>query len=119
MLERCPESKPKFPALLHNYKLVFLGYSRLWHGGVASIKSFTGERVPGAVYDLTERDLRRLDKYKGLPEHYHRINIKVTSEDDDLLEAVTYIKKGQPEENPPSKEYLTVIRQGYREWGIE
>ncbi len=119
MLERCPESKPKFPALLHNYKLVFVGYSRQWHGGVASIKSFKGERVPGAVYELSERDLRRLDKYEGYPQDYDRIKIKVTSEDGDLIEAMTYVKKGQLEEAAPSREYLAVIRQGYRDWGIE
>ncbi len=119
MLERCPESKPKFPALLHNYKLVFVGYSRQWHGGVASINSFKGERVPGAVYELSERDLRRLDKYEGYPQDYDRIKIKVTSEDGDLIEAMTYVKKGQLEEEAPSREYLAVIRQGYRDWGIE
>ncbi len=119
MLERCPESKPKFVAILHNYKLVFVGWSRQWRGGVASIKSFRGERVPGAVYELSDRDLRRLDKYEGYPRDYNRINIKVTNEDSELVEAVTYIKAGQAEETPPSPAYLSIIRQGYRDWGIE
>jgi hypothetical protein len=43
MLERCPDSKPKFMATLHNYKLIFVGWSRQWRGGLASIKPFRGE----------------------------------------------------------------------------
>ena len=119
MLERCPESKPKFTAILHNHKLIFVGWSRQWRGGVASIKSFKGERVHGGVYEISERDLRRLDKYEGYPQNYDRIKVKVANELGELVEAVTYIKTGQAEETAPSPEYLSVIRQGYRDWGIE
>jgi len=45
MLERCPDSQPRFLATLHNYKLVFVGWSRQWRGGIASIKPFRGERI--------------------------------------------------------------------------
>ena len=118
MLERCPDSKPRFFATLHNYKLVFVGWSRQWRGGIVSIKSFRGERVLGAVYEISEADLRRLDKYEGYPNNYNRIKVTVFSEDGEAIEAVTYIKSGQLEETPPSKEYLAVIQQGYRDWGI-
>jgi gamma-glutamylcyclotransferase len=32
MAERCPEAKPKFTAILPNYKVIFTGWSRKWHG---------------------------------------------------------------------------------------
>ena len=118
MLERCPDSKPRFLATLHNYKLVFVGWSRQWRGGVVSIKSFRGERVLGAIYEISERDLRRLDKYEGYPGSYSRSKVTVFNEDGEPIEAITYIKSGQLEETPPSKEYLAVIQQGYRDWGI-
>ena len=118
MLERCPDSKPKFTATLHNYKLVFVGWSRQWRGGVASIKPFRGERALGAVYEVSELDLRRLDKYEGYPNTYDRLNVKVTSDDGELIEAVTYVKAGQAEETQPSPEYLSIIQQGCRDWGI-
>ena len=115
MLERCPDSKPKFTAVLPNYKLVFTGWSRKWRGGVATIKRFTGEKVPGVVYDVSEQCLRQLDNYeKG----YGRLKIIVFSEDGEPVEAVTYIKSGQLEETQPSKEYLAIIQQGYRDWEI-
>lgn len=118
MLERCPDSKPKLVATLPNYKLVFVGWSRKWRGGVASIKPFRGERVPGAVYEVSDRDLRRLDSYEGCPGNYNHLNVTVFGEIGEPIEAITYIWSGQLEETPPVKEYLAVIQQGYRDWGI-
>jgi len=118
MLERCPDSKPEFPATLPNYKLVFVGWSRQWRGGVASIRRFSGERVPGAVYEVSDRDLRRLDSYEGYPGNCDRLNVTVFDEDGEAIKAVTYIKSGQSEETQPSREYLALIQQGYRDWGI-
>ena len=115
MKECCAETKPMFVVTLPNYKLVFMGWSRQWRGGVASIKSFRGERVPGAIYEVTEECLRRLDKYEA---GYNRLKIMVFNEDGEPIEALTYIKSGQLDETPPSKEYLTIIQQGYKDWEI-
>ncbi len=115
MQERCPDSVPKFIATLPNYKLVFTGWSRQWRGGKASIKSFRGERVPGAIYEVSEACLRQLDKHEA---GYTRLNITVFDEYNEPVPAITYIKSGQLDESPPSKEYLDVIRQGYQDWGI-
>lgn len=118
MLERCPDSEPKFIATLPNYKLVFVGWSRQWRGGVASIRPFRGERVPGAVYEVSDRNLRRLDSYEGYPRSYTRLNVTVFDEGGEPIKAITYIKSGQSDEAQPSKEYLALIQQGYRDWGI-
>ena len=116
--ERCPDSKPMFVATLPNYKLVFIGWARRWRGGVASIKPFRGEKVLGAIYELSERDLKLLDKYDGYADSYHRLNVTVFDEDGKPVEAVTYIKSGQLEETQPSREYLAIIQQGYKDWGL-
>ena len=118
MSERAPDSKPGFTATLPNYKLIFTGWSRKWHGGVASIKRFGGGKVIGAVYDISERDLTSLDKHEGYPAVYDRVNVVVITEDGDPVEAVTYIKRDLSDETQPSQEYLAVIRQGYKDWGI-
>ncbi|MBA7655213.1 hypothetical protein ES703_63112 [subsurface metagenome] len=118
MLEQCPDSKPMFIVTLHNYKLVFVGWSRQWRGGVASIKPFRGERVLGAIYEVSDRDLRRLDSSEGYPGNYTRFNITVFDEDGEPIKAITYIKSGQLEETQPSTEYLSLIQQGCRDWRI-
>ena len=116
MLEHCPESKSKFIATLHHYKLVFVGWSRQWRGGVASIRPFRGARAAGAIYEVSEADLKRLDRYEG--SDYRRLNVIVNDEDGEPVEAITYIKTEQAEETKPSLEYLSIIRQGYKDWRI-
>jgi gamma-glutamylcyclotransferase (GGCT)/AIG2-like uncharacterized protein YtfP len=118
MSERVPDSQPKFKAILPNYKLIFTGWSRKWRGGTASIKPFHGERVDGAVYEVSERGMQRLDSYEECPAVYNRLNVLVITEDGEAIKAVTYIRRRQSEETKPSREYLAVIQQGYRDWGI-
>jgi gamma-glutamylcyclotransferase (GGCT)/AIG2-like uncharacterized protein YtfP len=118
MLELCPDSKPMFIATLPNYKLVFVSWSRKWRGGVASIKPFRGEKVLGAIYDVSEQCLKRLDRCESYPNVYDRFKVTVFDEDGEPIEAITYIKAGQLDETQPSKEYLAVIQQGYKDWRI-
>jgi len=115
MQARCPDSQPRFIATLPNYKLVFTGWYREWRGGKASIKSFRGEKVRGAIYEVNEACLRQLDKHEV---GYVRLDVTVFDEDNEPVPAVTYVKSGQLEESLPSKEYAAVIRQGYKDWGI-
>ncbi len=119
MEERCPGCKPKFTAILPNYKLIFTGWSKEWKGGIASIKPFRGEKVTGAVYEISEADLKRLDRNQGYPTIYNRFNITVWTDTGDPVEAFTYIKREQSEETKPSPELLSYIRKGYHDWGIE
>ena len=115
MRERCPDSQPKFSATLPNYKLIFTGWSRKWRGGVASIKSLRGDKVRGAVYEVTELCLKKLDGYEV---GYERLNVTVFDEDNEPIPAITYVKSGQLETSSPSKDYLAVIQQGYRDWKL-
>ena len=118
MRERAPESKPMFVATLPNYKLVFAGWFRQWRGGYATVVLSRGDKVIGAIYEVSDRDLRRLDSYEGCPGNYNRMNVTVFDEDGNPVGAVTYIKAGRVEETQPSKEYLAVIQQGYRDWEL-
>ena len=119
MAERCPGSKPLFPATLPNYKLIFTDWSRQWKGGIASIRPVKGEKVMGAIYEITDTNLKQLDKYEGYPASYNRFKVTVWTEDGDPVEAITYIKTEQSQETRPSPEYLKIITQGYKEWDIE
>jgi hypothetical protein len=115
MLARCPDSKPVYTAVLPNYKLAFVDWSRQWKGGIATIKSFRGEKVRGAIYDVSDACLRQIEKHDV---GFSRLNVTVFNEDNEPVQAVTYIKTGQLEETAPSKEYGEILRQGYRDWGI-
>jgi gamma-glutamylcyclotransferase len=118
MQVRAPQSHPRVTATLPNFRLVFLGWSRQWKGGLATIRGTHGAKVAGGVYEISDQDLRRLDNLEGYPRESNRINVTVFSEEGEALKAVTYIKTGSAEETKPSPEYLAVIQQGYRDWGI-
>lgn len=118
MASTCPGSKALFRAVLPNYKLIFTGWQRQWRGATASIKPFQGEKAPGAVYEVSEADLRRLDRAEGYPSLRSRMNVLVLDDEGEAHRAVTYIKREQSQEGQPSAEYVALIRQGYRDWEI-
>ena len=115
MQQRCPESKPLFKATLPNYKLVFSGWSRELRGGKATIRLNRGEKVIGAVYEVSEQEMKQLDRHEA---GYDRLRATVFDEDNESKEVITYIKTGQSEETKPSADYLSVIQQGYKDWRI-
>lgn len=118
MAQRCPGARPRTAAKLPHYKLIFAGWSRQWRGGSATIRQSKGDVVAGALYEITEQGLRLLDQHEGYPMTCDHLNVKVVNEDGDFVGAVTFIRKGSVEETKPSPEYLAVIRDGYRDWGI-
>lgn len=118
MKERIPNSKPLFTAILPNYQLIFTGWSRTLQGGSASIKLSRGNKVIGAIYEVSEQDIRQLDRYEGLPNNYMRVDITVYDESGNKIKAFTYIKKGKLEETKPSLRYLQTIQEGYKDWRL-
>ena len=118
MAERFPNCQPKFTAELPNYRLIFTGWSRQWQGGVASIKPSRGDKVLGAIYEISDKDLPRLDKYEGYPDTYNRLKVTLYRDTGEAVEAITYIKNQQSEETKPSPGYLAQLQQSYRDWGL-
>jgi len=118
MAERCPDAKVKAVATLPNFKLIFTGYSRLRKGAVATIRGSQGDKVIGAVYEISEAGLRKLDKYENYPVDYKHIDVRVFTDGGETYDAVTFIKARQEEEGQPSPEYRAIIQQGYRDRGI-
>ena len=83
-----------------------------------SIRPHRGKKVIGAVYEISERDLKRLDGYEGYPTVYDRRKVTVWTETNEPIEAITYIKIDQSQEATPSPEHLAIIKQGYIDWQI-
>ncbi len=119
MTTRCPDAKPKYSAILPNYKLIFAGWSRQLKSSVATIKRQTNQKVLGGIYEISPADMKRLDRYVGYPDIFNRIKVSVWADSDTPLEAETYILINQTQETPPSKEYLAIIQKGFKDWMIE
>jgi gamma-glutamylcyclotransferase (GGCT)/AIG2-like uncharacterized protein YtfP len=77
--------------------------------------SSRGDRVRGAIYEVSEACLKRLDRFE---QGYSRYKITVFNEDSEPLEAITYVISGRLEEAKPSPEYLAVVQQGLRDWRL-
>lgn len=118
MAERCPGAKAVSHAVLPNYKMVFTGWTRQHHGAVATIKYVRGDRTRGAIYEVSDECVRRLDKLEGAGDISERTNVTVFDQDDEPVNAFTYVKKGLIEEGKPSPEYLAIIQQGIRDWRL-
>ena len=113
---RAPGAKARYSAMLPNHKLIFAGWSRSWHGAVASILQSNGDRVNGGLYEVNERDLEQLAQYEG-PE-YSVTKVNVFRDTGEVINAVTFVQKQHKDEGRPSSEYLGTIKQGYMDWNL-
>ncbi len=118
MKKICPGAKPKFQAVLPNYRLTFSGWSRELKSSTVNIIPFRGERVMGGVWDVPEAEMQKLDRFEDYPMTYDHINVLCISDMEQATKVMAYIKRRQAEFSKPSAEYLTIIRQGYTDWGI-
>jgi gamma-glutamylcyclotransferase (GGCT)/AIG2-like uncharacterized protein YtfP len=108
MEQRCPGAKPVSTALLRGWR--FLINSR----GVASIVADKASSVRGVVWELTEKHLRALDGYEGVPDWYQRRIVTVEMAERGEAECVTYIdqSEGGDKPGPPRAGYLEKIVEG-------
>ena len=72
MRRRCPSARALGLHRLEGWVPWFGGPSRLRGGGVLSIRPGEGA-IGGMVYELSEADLRRLDRFEGHPHFYERV----------------------------------------------
>lgn len=124
MKRRCPGHCELGRARLVEWKLFFRGRSERWDGGaVATIESFPGAMVWGALFRLTDEDYRRLDTYEGFsgvgdPDNfYDQVTIVVLRPDGVSVEALTYRMRSDPP-GLPSRRYLEKILAGAGHHGL-
>jgi gamma-glutamylcyclotransferase len=125
---RPPAMKSGKPAVLDNYRLSFPVYSDYWGGGVADIVYDPGKYVAGALFDLTDNDLKVLDEKIGRKTDssgrevglYKRIEVKVAPlARGEPVMAMTY--QGVSAERyhiPPTQHYMDLVVQGAYSYGL-
>ena len=125
--------KPKVisAACLENHRLGFTILSKTWKGGVADIVPEAGSKVWGAVYELTEEQLVKIDHYEGYKKDrdpkknfYNRLQVEVVDKKGVKQPCLTYQAKVEDEKkrkylyHRPSEKYYEVIRKGGEEHGL-
>jgi gamma-glutamylcyclotransferase (GGCT)/AIG2-like uncharacterized protein YtfP len=118
MAGRCPECRPTVSATLSQFQLVFTGWSRTSHGGTAALKSLRGAHIKGGIYEVPDSALKKLDAAEGFPSQNVKQNVMVNTETGESLSCFTYVPAHPSDESKPAPEYLTLMQQGYRDWGL-
>ena len=118
MKSRCKGSKYLKNYYLRDYELCFC-----WNGtdrsdGVANIVKNSGSYVPGAIWEISKKDKRELDKREGF-----NLNPKVYNSDKfelDGKEVIFYIlDSDECEKRDPTDKYVNTITQGYKACNLE
>jgi gamma-glutamylcyclotransferase len=75
--------------------------------------------VWGVLYQLTRRELVRLDWTEGVPGRgYRHLWIEAEDRDGRRVPAVTYMAVGKPQDGQPSLRYIRLLRDGARAHGL-
>ncbi len=105
MKRRCKDSRFIKKIILKNYMLTFRGKY-----GVADIEKKKGNKVHGALYYISQTDNKRLDIYEEYPKEYTKMFFKLNKQ-----KIMTYIMPKKTKNVTPTKRYLDIIKQGYKD----
>ena len=109
MRKRCKDSKYIKKFEIKDFRLTF----RSKHG-VADIESKKNYFVQGGLYEISKSDENKLDIYEDFPILYKKIYFDFNGE---KIMAYTMVKKSLF--IYPSKRYLDVIKQGYKDCKLD
>ena len=110
MKRRCKDSKYIGCYTLKNYKLAFRNF--YYGGGVADIQKKKKSSVLGAIYKISKRDEKKLDVYEDYPKTYIKKYFKIYGK-----KVMFYYMPKKTKHVAPSKRYLNIIIQGYKDCG--
>ena len=115
MAYRCPDAKIVGMAALMDWKLVF----RLH----ATIEPAKGRIVPVLVWEISEEDEARLDRYEGYPRYYYKKNLEITMLDlngknPKKERAMVYLMTVGRCIELPTRDYYGTIAGGYERFGF-
>lgn len=110
MAYRCPHSTVAGTAMLKGYELQFRHH--------ATIEPNEESEVPVLLWELDSQDEKFLDRYEGEPKYYRKENISLEL-NGETVEAMVYIMNGDTPLEAPTEQYYGIIKQGYKENGLD
>ena len=105
MKRRCKDSRFIKKITLRDYRLAFRSKY-----GAADIEKKRGNKVYGAIYDISKSDERKLDRYEEYPTVYVKMFFQHNNQ-----KAMTYIMPKKTKIVAPTAHYLNIIKQGYKD----
>ena len=105
MKRRCRDSHFIKKITLKNYSLTFRSKY-----GAADIEKNEGNKVYGALYDISKSDEKELDRYEEYPTVYVKMFFQYKKQ-----KVMTYIMSKKTKVVAPTTHYLNIIKQGYKD----
>lgn len=115
MSYRCKDAKPVFKGLLHGYELFYAGSKT---GNYATVRPCKGKDVPVGLWLTSKEDELALDIYEGYPTFYQKQEFKTTYDGKEYT-AYFYVMRKDALQGKPSDYYVQVVRQGYKDFGLD
>tara|TARA_Y100000588_G_C13925919_1_gene783556 strand:- start:95 stop:502 length:408 start_codon:yes stop_codon:yes gene_type:complete len=106
---RCKDSVFLKKYELKNYRLNFRSKYR-----AADIEKKKNSIVPGALFEISNSDEKKLDVYEDFPTLYTKIYFKYYNK-----KVMTYIMVKKTQFRYPTEKYLNVIKQGYKDCNLD
>ena len=108
MKRRCKDSVFLKKYELKGYKLNFRSKYR-----AADIEKSKNSLVPGALFEISKSDEKKLDVYEDYPILYKKLYFKYYNNT-----VMTYIMVNKTEFRYPTDRYLNVVKQGYKDCNL-
>ena len=109
---RCPDSRIIGVSELEDFQLLFKGSKT---GSYLTIERKAGSRVPVAVWEVSESDEKKLDRYEGYPNFYYKRHCLI-NHDGGLRDAFVYIMHEDRKLGVPSDYYVETCLEGYKDF---
>ena len=109
MKRRCKDSIFIKKYELKGFKLNFRSKYR-----AADIEKKNNSIVPGGLFEISKSDEKKLDVYEDYPILYSKLYFKYYNQ-----KVMTYIMNKKSEFRYPTERYLNVIKQGYKDCGLD
>ena len=115
MAYRCPDAKPIGTTVMKNWQLLFKGSKT---GSYLTIERTRGSQVPVAVWAVSDRDEKNLDRYEGFPNFYYKMPLTLKRKGK-LLDAFVYIMHENRKIGIPTQHYIDTCLEGYEDFGFD
>ena len=110
---RCVGSEYLKSIFLKDYKLLFCHPNKLNKYGYANVVKKKGSKVPGAIWKITKKHEKILDRYEEFPKSYQKKYFYLNEK-----KIMFYIMNECIIKKPP-KSYINTIKEGYKNCNID
>ena len=113
---RCPGARAISTATLKNYRLMFKGSQT---GAYLTIEKYSKGKVPVVVWEVTDRNIKALDRYEGYPNFYYKKDIRIKCDDGHFRDCFAYIMHERNSIEAPHMYYVETCLEGYQHFGFD